>query len=256
MTIKSLLKDGAMILRGQARLVRHRRAIERQSEEWRRTRVASSTNYFSQVGQDQFLDQQIFHGRRGGVFVDIGAFDGVEFSNTCYLERGLGWTGLCVEPNPAVFARLIQNRQCKCVNVGVSDTGGVAMLVQFPDAEMFTGLARSVLSANRSRKERLEVSSRRRQEVEVQCVEPNRLFREQALQHIDYLSIDAEGMDFAILKAIDLQAFDIDVISIENNAFAFGYDLMAFLDARGYDLVGVVGDEIYRRRRGNPAGLG
>ncbi len=248
MTVKSLLNNAATILRGKARLVRRRYRIERRSDQWRASRAASSPRYFSQVGQDEFLDQQIFGGRRGGVFVDIGAFDGVEFSNTWYLERDLGWNGLCIEANPTVFARLTRNRKCKCLNVCVSDTCGVGTLVLFPDAEMFTGLARTVLAADRPRKERQEVSARRRQEVEVQCVEPNRLFREHGLRHIDYLSLDAEGMDFAILKAIDLTAFDIDVISIENNGFAFGYHLMDFLDARGYDLVGIIGDEIYRKR--------
>jgi hypothetical protein len=34
--------------------------------------------------------------KRGGVFVEAGAYDGETFSNTLYLEKRLGWTGLLV----------------------------------------------------------------------------------------------------------------------------------------------------------------
>lgn len=37
-------------------------------------------------------------GKKNGVFVEAGAADGVDQSNTLYLERCHGWTGLLVEP--------------------------------------------------------------------------------------------------------------------------------------------------------------
>ena len=77
------------------------------------------------MGQDPL----IFHGRRGGVFVDIGAFDGAEFSNPWYWEQELAWNGLCVEPNPTVFARVIQNRKCTWVS---SETRSIAGVKRIP----------------------------------------------------------------------------------------------------------------------------
>jgi len=65
--------------------------------------------YFSQNGQDEFFLEELFVGQDSGFFVDIGANDGVTFSNTYALERK-GWRGLCVEPHPDVFEQLRRNR--------------------------------------------------------------------------------------------------------------------------------------------------
>jgi len=70
--------------------------------------------FFSQNGQDSFLENNLFKKINNGFFVDIGANDGVTFSNTYFFEKK-GWDGLCVEPIPSVFEKLNQNRKCKCI---------------------------------------------------------------------------------------------------------------------------------------------
>lgn len=86
--------------------------------------------YKSQEGQDKWADEHVFHGRTGGVFVDLGCYDGVTYSNTWYFERVLNWTGVCVEPNPAVFARIAsQAGRASGVQYAVSDRNGVAPFV-------------------------------------------------------------------------------------------------------------------------------
>jgi hypothetical protein len=52
---------------------------------------------------------------RPGVFVEMGAKDGVT-SNSIWLEKLHGWSGLCIEASPANFAQLTVNRP-KCNNV-------------------------------------------------------------------------------------------------------------------------------------------
>ncbi|MFZ3584632.1 methyltransferase, partial [Loktanella sp. DJP18] len=54
-------------------------------------------SYASQAGQDRAVER-ILNGKRGGTFLDIGAYDGLTGSNSLYFERCLGWTGLLVEP--------------------------------------------------------------------------------------------------------------------------------------------------------------
>lgn len=63
----------------------------------------------SQVGQDRTI-VDIFDGKRGGYFVDLAANDAVTYSNTLTLEQELGWTGLCVEPNPLYLQGLLERR--------------------------------------------------------------------------------------------------------------------------------------------------
>src|SRR6476660_9524112 len=47
--------------------------------------------YFSQYGQDKFIDQVLFEGERNGVFLDVGAYDGVTINNSYFLEQSRGW---------------------------------------------------------------------------------------------------------------------------------------------------------------------
>ena len=64
----------------------------------------------SQYAEDLIMLPTLLHARRGspghGVFVELGALDGIAFSNTYMLERCFGWRGLLIEGNPASFAKL------------------------------------------------------------------------------------------------------------------------------------------------------
>src|SRR2546428_3922916 len=80
---------------------------------------APDTLYHSQHAQDRFIDIFLLHGKREGVFVDVGAYDGVALSNTYYFEKELGWSGLCIEPNPLAYERLARTRKCLSLNCGV-----------------------------------------------------------------------------------------------------------------------------------------
>lgn len=75
-----------------------------------------ASGYPIQCGQDKWIIESMLPARKEGVFVDIGANDGVTLSNTLVLEKDHGWTGIAVEPIPEVFARLQANRICTVGN--------------------------------------------------------------------------------------------------------------------------------------------
>ncbi len=66
-------------------------------------------NFYSQSGQDKGALSVTRHKSEPKFFVDIGAYDGINTSNTLALEE-CGWTGICVEANPEIFATLANNR--------------------------------------------------------------------------------------------------------------------------------------------------
>lgn len=68
--------------------------------------------FYSQAGQDK---EALRRFGWNGFFVDIGAHDGIESSNTFELER-IGWKGICVEPGEA-FNKLSEARNCVCVKM-------------------------------------------------------------------------------------------------------------------------------------------
>ena len=206
----------------------------------------AAEGFSSQFGQDQYVVQTLFPEKRDGCFVDIGANDGITSSNTYYLERTLGWQGVCIEPIPEVFARLEANRKCRVVHGCVARQVGTGKFIHVTGpCEMLSGLDMDQPPEHRawvrSEVARLGGSI---EEYDVPCLDFNELMAREKVRQIDYLSLDTEGAELAILRTIDFPAVPIHVLDVENNYH--GDHLIELLDPLGYELAAMVGcDEIY-----------
>ena len=91
--------------------------------------IAKSNQFFSQYNQDRTLENCIFRGHKNGIFMDVGAHDGVDLNNTLYFETTHNWSGINIEPLKIVYDRLVTNRP-KCININcaVSDINGTSEL--------------------------------------------------------------------------------------------------------------------------------
>lgn len=215
----------------------------------RKPEDVQAEGFFSQFGQDQYVVETLFPAKRGGFFVDIGAHDGVSGSNTCYFERNLGWSGLCIEPIPEVFDQLKENRECDLICGCIAAEKGSAKFLRITGpGEVLSGLEINSPPEHRAwvRNEVARLGGSI-VELEVSCLRFNDLIAERRVSQIDYLSIDTEGAELDILRTIDFQACPIQVLDIENNYH--GDHLIELLDPLGYELVAMVGcDEIYVHR--------
>ena len=64
-----------------------------------------------------------------GIFVEIGAYDGIHGSNTLMLERCFNWTGLLIEASPDTFTKLLQSqRSATMVNAPSCPNGQVVQM--------------------------------------------------------------------------------------------------------------------------------
>jgi FkbM family methyltransferase len=182
---------------------------------------------------DQHQDLWVVHetaGKRGGFFVEFGATDGIAGSNTLLLEREFGWSGILAEPNPAWHADLARNRTARidhrCVfkttgeRVGFAATkhGNLATIAEFAASD---GHAQS------------------RTEHEILSIETvslnDLLAAHGAPRAIDYVSIDTEGSELAILEAFDFARWDVRLFSIEHNRTAREGDIDRLMRSRGYE---------------------
>lgn len=207
---------------------------------------AISSTYYSQYQQDKLLNEHIFKNKRNGIFVDIGAHDGISINNTYFYEKELGWTGICIEPIPAVFERLRANRNCICINGGIASFRGKGKFLNIMGApEMLSGLVDKYASQHALRVDyELARDGGKKQIIEIECFKLNDLLEEYNLHHVDYLSIDTEGGELEILKSIDYKKYDISVIDVENNYNDPEFGI--FMASQGYALVGkLCCDEIY-----------
>lgn len=165
--------------------------------------------YYSGDGQDSYAYNTFFKNKVDGIFVEIGANDGIFFSNTCFFEKTLGWKGICVEPIPSIFDKLKKNRQCICIQGCISNSEGTALFLQF-NVSLVSGLVEKFDPRHLERWGHVP-----HQVITVPCFLPKTIFDTYSIKHIDYLSIDTEGGEYDILKAIDFKSVYIDVINVE-----------------------------------------
>lgn len=206
--------------------------------------------YYSQVGQDKYIYEHFFKNIQKGTFLDIGAHDGVNKSNSFFFEKTLGWTGICVEPIPEVFDRLKSNRNCICVNAGVSDKNGVSKFWRIEGySEMLSGIADNY---NEKHKERIEKEIKehngKKTEIDIKLYDINTLLKEYNFSHIDYCTIDVEGSEEKILSVLNEKEFDISVFTVENNYQ--DKTLRKLMKSKGYKLESIVDfDDVYVKRK-------
>lgn len=211
--------------------------------------AAYCTSFVSQFKQDQFVYENFFKNKTNGFFLDIGASDGIEYSNTYFFEKELGWKGICVEPRDQAFKDLTNNRDCICIKGCISEQEGTAQFLEVLGyAELLSGVydkydPRHVARINSE----LVSHGGSKRIIEVKCYNINKILHEHGVTHIDYLSLDTEGGELEILKSIDFETITVDVIDVENN-----YNdpsMRRFLEDKGYKLVKrIVCDELYVRK--------
>jgi FkbM family methyltransferase len=147
-----------------------------------------------------------------GFFVEFGATDGVNGSNTWLLEKELGWKGILAEPGRGWHVSLAGNRNCTietdCVWIA---TGQELEFTQANDA----GFSTISSYAGKDR------HSRHRENGRTYLVNTvslhDMLTKANAPSAIDYISIDTEGSEFDILSHFPFGNWDISILTIEHN---------------------------------------
>jgi FkbM family methyltransferase len=190
---------------------------------------------YSQEGEDIIL-RRIFDGQKVGFYVDVGAHHPRRFSNTHIFYRR-GWYGINIEPNPDAF-RLFQSDRGRDTNLqlGVSDRPGRLTYYQFDESALNTfdeTLAFWRLANTPFRLvTKIEVAVERLDDILERALPAN--------QCIDFLSIDVEGLDFAVLQSNDWQRFRPTCVLVEALGTSLENiirsELFAFMKSQGYVL--------------------
>jgi hypothetical protein len=184
----------------------------------------------SQLGQDLWVLEQLAW-KREGFFVEFGATDGVLLSNSWLLEKHFGWSGICAEPNPKFFKRLQQNRFCSLSSACVYRTSGESM--RFVLADAYGALEE--LAGEDQHVDKRNAYAAVGDVITVTTISLMDLLDQQnAPIVIDYLSIDTEGSELAILEGIDWSRYQFRCITVEHNFTKQRQDIQKLLEAQGY----------------------
>lgn len=200
--------------------------------------------YVSQAGQDQVVER-IFKGKKGGTFLDIGAYDGVTGSNSLYFEKWCNWTGVLVEPVNQSRETAELWRSSPCLPYAVADRDGEATFIAVTKGfTQMSGLEESydTTMLSRVRSDPRHAESR----ITVPTRTLNAIFEESGMAEVDFVSLDIEGGELAALEAFDFGKFPVGAWAIENNTG--GSQIAKLMRKQGYNLAEFCGvDEIYAR---------
>lgn len=181
---------------------------------------ASTISIHSQDGEELFL-REFFADIEKGVYIDVGAYNPVRFSNTqwAYLR---GWRGINIEPNPDNIKLFYALRPDDInVNCGISDKEDVLEYYRFDEDELNT--------FDKKRVERLtELGYTLKDKSIVKVVTLMDVLNKYNTFDIDFLDIDVEEHEFEVLKGIKFDIVNIKLILVEQ----LYTDLKGVLDSK------------------------
>ena len=185
----------------------------------------------SQLFQDLFVLEKL-NWKKSGYFVEFGATNGLDLSNTYLLEKEFFWTGILVEPGKNWHKQLRSNRSTyiseKCVWKS-SDQMIIFNESVHPEFSTIDSLTHfDGMDKSRSSRDRYFVETTTLFDLLQDANAPTL---------IDYLSIDTEGSEYEILKEFDFSKYQFGVITVEHNHNVNEDKIDELLNKNGYSRV-------------------
>jgi FkbM family methyltransferase len=216
------------------------------------------SNSKSQIGQDRILDEQIFKGKQNGLFIEVGAFNGVAGSNTYFFEKERGWKGMLIEPHSLNYKDMVEksdrtNSVMENCAIDCED-GEVEFQMMNGACDILSGMVKDYDYRHKQRIEN-ELHSFKvnpfdhphkteQNVVIVKSYKLQTLIDKHQYKDIDLCSIDVEGGELSVLKSIDFERTNIECFLIENNFQ--DNQVEDFLTTKGYKLINKIQyDDVY-----------
>ena len=185
--------------------------------------------FYSQIGQDQWVNS-ILNGKKDGYFIELGACDGLIYSNTLYFEKYLNWNGICIEPNNNYYNDLNKNRKCHISHDLVFSHENIE--VDFSLCDAVSGIIDENIGPFTQKKEVIKKKTTTLTKILNEFNAPN---------IIDYLSLDVEGQEYNILKTFNFEKYKFRCITVEHNAPHVGPQqqmlIRNLLESEGYKFI-------------------
>ena len=180
---------------------------------------------YAQHGEDLLVESLL---RPDSVrsFIDVGANDGVLFSNT-YKFAKTGACGLCLEPSPPTFRKLRLNHlfhpKVKCVRAALSDNPGSVPFVHDGHEAVLSRVAT------------VDSSSDNGKTIKVPALTFSQLLeRHPSFRKIDLLSVNVEGHEKQVFQGLGEHPFQARLIILETDKSGAN-DLLALPALRSYE---------------------
>lgn len=207
--------------------------------------------YFSQLGEDKLLDEKYFKGKRDGFFIELGAMDGVTYSNTLFFEQQLGWSGILIEPQTYMYESLVANRpNCYNFNYAISKIEGEVLFT----GNYALGGIDSTMTDKHKKIWNLEGDGH---SYMVKSKPIRDVIKDVPIQEVDLFSVDVEGGELDVLETFDWNIpVKIVLIEIQEHDYDKDNEIRNFLKRKNFAFSeSVPCSEIWVNRRSEYANL-
>ena len=186
--------------------------------------------YYGQHRMDEFIHQNFMSKPFiNGSFLELGALDGVRFSNTKFFEDNMGFNkGVLIEPDPHSFKRLVINRpNCECFNTVIHSS--LKEVVFLKSERSPVGCIEAIASDDFKNK-----FHKNSQKVTLPATTLTSILAQSSIQYIDFFSLDVEGAEFECLKSMDWE-IPVGLLCVEMNQDTEGIETI--LHKNGFILI-------------------
>jgi len=177
------------------------------------TFFSQTSNLRSYVNEDKIIYEAFFkqHIARGNIFngtyVELGALNGMRYSDTRFFDQCLGWDGLLIESDPKMFDTLNINRP------NAHQMNFAPLCLEAGEKIQLTPAA----STSRFVRHAMKSYDKANMNVNVPCgpLGPvlEDVFADHGM-HINFFALDMEGSEDVVLKTIDFKKVQIDVMMV------------------------------------------
>ena len=175
-------------------------------------------NIKSQLYQDVFASFVIGN-QFDKTFLEFGATDGLELSNSFMLENTLNWSGVLSEPSPQWHEVLNENRKyTKIIKKCIWSESGKILDFFMSDRDNFSTLNEFIDSDKYSMPLNTESRKKAGKLITVETISLNDVIKEYFNNTSpSYISIDTEGSEFKILESFNFENYRPKVFTVEHN---------------------------------------
>jgi FkbM family methyltransferase len=165
---------------------------------------------------DKVLYEKYFKEKKGGFFVECGAYDGNLDSCCKFFEESMDWKGTNIEASPRLFKRLMVNRKTSFLNLNLamSNKNGIAL---FNDIVSPTGVADGNGSLTHKEEHIKEIIGHKCSfsPVEVTTIRFSDLVKEYAITHVDLMALDVEGHEVEAIEGMEDSSVFPNIMCVE-----------------------------------------
>lgn len=184
--------------------------------------------YRSQQNEDEILFQKYLN-YENGFFIELGAMDGIMYSNSYFYEMSLNWKGILIEPSELYDSLVINRPNCHNFNYAISEIEGE---VEFIGDGALGGMTHTM-----DDKHRIGWELDRDQPFKVKSIPISKIVDEVKVEKVDLFSIDVEGGELEVLKTFnwDIPVY-IVLIEIAKHDLIKDDQCRDFLSKKGFEL--------------------